>query len=247
VARLEHARVGLRDIGALRELLADPLERRLQRPRVDPGDEAQREEILRAVLLFRVELEVGDGLVREAGHVDLVQAVALGQRGIVQRVLRVAGLVEIALLEGRGVDDQQAAGLEVAKMHLERSRIHRHQAVETVARRVHALAAELQLEAGDAEQRAGRGADLGGEVRQRGDVIARPRRLGGELLARQLHAIAGVSGEADHGALKLAPRFGPLHGRRRLAHRFPLLSLVVIVQASRAPRPCVVRVARDLR
>src|SRR5204863_206333 len=83
-----------------------PVERGLQRPRVDPRDEAEREEVLRAVLLLGVELEVGDGLVREAGHVDLVQTVALGERGLVERVLRVAGLVEVALLEGRGVDDQ---------------------------------------------------------------------------------------------------------------------------------------------
>src|SRR5439155_16319252 len=153
---------------------------------------------------------------------------------------------EVALLEGRGVDDQQAAGLEIPKVHLEGGRVHRHQAVEAVAGRVDALAAELQLEAGDTEERAGGSADLGGEVRQGRDVVAGPRRLGGELLAGELHAVAGVSGKADDGALKLAPRLGSLRGRRRLAHRSPLLSPVVIVQASRAQPPSIVASRRDL-
>src|SRR2546422_5107420 len=52
---------------------------------------------------------------------SLVQAVALGQRGIVQRVLRVAGLVEIALLEGRGVDDQQRSEEHTSELQ---SRLH---------------------------------------------------------------------------------------------------------------------------
>ena len=112
-----------------------------------------------------------------AGHVDLVQPVALGERGILERIRRVAGLVEVALLEGRGVDDEQPARLEVGQVHLERRRIHRDEAVETVARRVDALAAELELEARDAEQRAGRGANLGGEVRQASRCRCRPTRI----------------------------------------------------------------------
>src|SRR5206468_12852218 len=105
----------------------------------------------------------------EGRHVDFVESIALGQRGIVERIRRIAGLVEVPLVVGGGVDDEQTAGLQVAKMHLERSRVHRDETVETIAGRVDTLAAELELEAGNTEERAGGGADLGGEVRKRGD------------------------------------------------------------------------------
>src|SRR6058998_2410736 len=56
------------------------------------------------------------------------------------------------------------------------------------------------------EEGAGRGADLSGEVRQGRDVVAGPRRLGRELLARELHPVAGVPGEPDHGPIQLLQR-----------------------------------------
>ena len=40
--------------------------------------------------------------------------------------------------------------------------------------------------------------NLSWEVRQRADIIAGQHRLGGKLHSGQLHAIAGVPGEADH-------------------------------------------------
>ena len=43
----------------------------------------------------------------------------------------------------------------------------------------------------------GRRADLGGEVGQRRDVVPEQRRLGRELRAGELHAVAGVAREAD--------------------------------------------------
>src|SRR2546426_11208920 len=58
VARLEHARVRLGDGRVLREPPLDPLERGLERPRVDPRDQAEREEILSAVLLLGAERQV---------------------------------------------------------------------------------------------------------------------------------------------------------------------------------------------
>ena len=76
------------------------------------------------------------------------------------------------------------------------------QDVGRVARRHHVVVGEVQLEAGDAGQGALRGADLGGEVRQRRQVVAERRRLGGEPVAGQLHAVAGVAGEADDDPLE---------------------------------------------
>src|SRR5207247_2724582 len=115
-------------------------------------------------------------------------------------------------------DDEQPAGLQVLKVYLERGRIHRHEAIQAVAGRVDALAPELELEARDAKEGAGRGADLGGEVRQGRDVIAGPRRLGRELLARGLHAVAGVPGRPDQGPVDLLQRLA-LGGGGGSTHR----------------------------
>ena len=62
------------------------------------------------------------------------------------------------------------------------------------------------LEGRDAGQGAGRGADLGREVRQRGQVVAEQRAGAGEAVAGELHAVAGVAGEADDDPVELLRR-----------------------------------------
>ena len=54
-----------------------------------------------------------------------------------------------------------------------------------------------------AGQRAGRRADLGREVGQRADVVAEDGGGPGELGAGELHAVAGIAGEADGDSLEL--------------------------------------------
>ena len=61
---------------------------------------------------------------------------------------------------------------------------------------------------GDARQRAGRRADLGGEVGQRREVVPEDGGLAREAVAGQLHAVAGVAGEADDDPLELLDRLG---------------------------------------
>ena len=63
-------------------------------------------------------------------------------------------------------------GSQVLEVGLQGGRVHGHQGVELVAGRVDVVAAEVDLEAGDAGQGAGRGADLGGKVGKRADVVA---------------------------------------------------------------------------
>ena len=125
------------------------------------------------------------------------------ERAVGQRVARVGRLVQVRLGEGIAVDDQRAAGRQVPDVRLERRRVHRHEDVGLVARRVDVRRREADLEAGHAGQRAGRRADLGREVGQRADVVAedggRPR----ELRAGQLHAVAGIAGESDRDSLEL--------------------------------------------
>ena len=52
-------------------------------------------------------------------------------------------------------------------------------------------------------QRAGRRPDLGRELGQRGEVVAEQRARAGEAIAGQLHAVAGVAGEADDDPVEL--------------------------------------------
>ena len=66
-----------------------------------------------------------------------------------------------------------------------------------VARREDVVVGEVQLEARHARQGARGRADLGREVRQRRQVVAERRRLRGEPVAGELHAVAGVTGEPD--------------------------------------------------
>ncbi len=60
------------------------------------------------------------------------------------------------------------------------------------------IGSEMELVAADPGERAGRGANLGGEVREGGDVVPVERDGVGELAAGDLHAVAGIPGEADH-------------------------------------------------
>ena len=86
---------------------------------------------------------------------------------------------------------------------LQRGRVHRHEHVRRVARREDVVGGEVELEAGDAGERAGRRADLGREVGQRREVVAEQRGLAREARARELHPVTGVAREADHDPVEL--------------------------------------------
>ena len=225
VARLQRADVGLDELGPLGEALLDRVQGRVERARVHPRHEAEREEVLAAVLLLRVQRHVLERLLGEALHVDLMQAILLAQIRILERIAGVAGLVEVPLVERGGIHDQDAARLEIGQVHLEGGRVHHHQRVELITRGVDPLAAELQLEARHPEESAGGGADLGREVGQRRDVVAGPGRLGRELLTRHLHAVARIPREANHragqGAARLLRRRGCGHAVTHRSISFP--------------------------
>jgi len=128
----------------------------------------------------------------------------------------------------------KAALLQIGQVHLERRRIHRHQRVELIAGRVDPLAAELELEARHAEERAGGSADLGREIRQSRNVVAGPRCFRGELLAGDLHSVAGIAGKPDD-----CPGQGPTRlrdsrrGHYRVAHGLDFLLVTAVLDAER--------------
>ena len=59
----------------------------------------------------------------------------------------------------------------------------------------------MELEAADARERPGGGADLGGVVGEGREVVAVQRDGVGELAAGDLHAVAGIAAEPDDGLL----------------------------------------------
>jgi hypothetical protein len=104
--------------------------------------------------------------------------------------------------EAVGIDDQDAAGLEIAHVGLEGGRVHGDQNVDCVAGSVDFGGREVHLEAGHAGEGALRCSDLGGEVGEGGEVIPEEGRGVRELAPRDLHAISGVSAEADDRVLE---------------------------------------------
>src|SRR5439155_21084199 len=80
--------------------------------------------------------------------------------------------------------------------------------VEIVAGGEHRKGGEVQLECANARQRPGRGADLGRKVGQRREVVAGERGLGRELRTGDLHAVAGVTREADDDGVAVLDRLG---------------------------------------
>jgi hypothetical protein len=129
-------------------------------------------------------------------EVDLDHAVAR-QRVVLERVLLVAGELEVLGLERAGVHDQDPAALQVRQVRAQRRRVHRDQHLGRVARGEDLVGRELELEPGDPRQAARGRPDLGREVREGGDVVAVERRSPRELGAGELHAVSGVAREAD--------------------------------------------------
>ena len=92
---------------------------------------------------------------------------------------------------------------EILEVGLERGGVHRDQHVGRVAGRVDLRRRRSGAGTRHAEQAAGGSADLGGEVRERRDVVAGLGRGLRELGAGELHAVAGVAREADHDPVQM--------------------------------------------
>jgi hypothetical protein len=90
-----------------------------------------------------------------------------------------------------------------SRVHLERGWVHRHEDVRLVTRREDVVVCEVDLEARDARQRAGRRTNLGREVGERHEVVAEDGSLAREAVAGELHAVAGIASEADHDPFEL--------------------------------------------
>ena len=199
MARIERSDIGIGDFGLGLELGLEPVVDRFARTVEHPQREAQRPHVLgpqRILVAQAVGLDRLDGLFADVEG----EQVVFGEAVVLERIGLVMRLVEVALGERAGVGNHQPAGLQRRDIGLQRRRVHRHKHIGRITRSVDFAAAEIDLEGRDAEQRALRRADFGGEIGERGQVIAGQRGRQGELPTRQLHAIAGIAGEAHNDA-----------------------------------------------
>ena len=213
MARVERGDIGVGELGLALELGTEPLVDWFARAVEHPQREAERPHVLAAQRILIAEAEWLDRLDRLRADVE-GEHVPLGEAAVLDRVGFVLRLIEIALGEIAGVGDHQPAGLERVEIGFQRRRVHRHQHIGRVTRGVDPAAAEVDLEGADAEQRALRGADLGGEIGEGGEIVARQRGGECELPPGKLHPVTRVAGETHHHG------FGSIH---RLARRFDRL------------------------
>ena len=152
--------------------------------------------LLRSASL-RLRLELLERLDGQRGQRHRMDAVAV-QRAVLQRAGRVADLRHRPLGELVRVDDDLRAARHIARCSPSAppgssrpARSARHPGVRM------SWSAKCSWKRRDARQGAGGGPDLGREVRQRRQVVAEGRRLGGETVTGELHTVTGVTREPD--------------------------------------------------
>src|SRR5262249_1708309 len=125
----------------------------------------------------------------------------LVERMIFERGRSHLRFAQVGLGESVRINDKDSIRLEIGDIRLKSGRGHGDKDVHRIAGCKNLVGREMQLVAADAGQGSGRGANFGREVWEGGDVVAIKRYSVRELAARDLHAIAGVSGKADYGAI----------------------------------------------
>ena len=134
--------------------------------------------------------------------------VVVRERAVLERIGDVAGLLQVPVVEGVGVEDDRAALRQVGQVGSERGGIHRDEHVRAVAGCEDVVIGEVDLEAGHSGQRAGGRANLGREVRERGEVVAEQRGLAREAVARELHTVTRITREADDHSIDVLDGLG---------------------------------------
>ena len=134
----------------------------------------------------------------DLGHFDGKEPVAF-KAAIFQRIMRVARHLQILLIEGIVVDDQDAAFDQIGKIRDQCRGVHCHQGIDLVAGREDFLAGEMDLKPAHARLCAARGTNLGREIGKGRNVVADQGRGVGQLRAGQLHAVARVATESHRG------------------------------------------------
>ena len=183
MASVKRGDIRVRDIRFAFELAFEPIFNRRALTVKHPQREAQRPHVLRAQRVFLAETEILDRLDSQLANVES-QHIIFGEAIILERRHFIFRLVEIALGELACVDNDQSARLERVQIHLERSRVHRHQHIGRIASRIDRAATEIDLECRHAEQCALRCANLSRKIRESRQIIASKRGRERKLTAR---------------------------------------------------------------
>ena len=163
-ASLHHLDVVLGDGRFLGKFLAQEVGHEVQVAVEEPADQTQRKHVAALQDGLVVQSRVGQALFHHRGQRALDHAVGVNAH-LAQVVVRLKlRLLQVVGAEGVGVDDDCSLRLGVAQLRLQRRGVHRHEHVAQVTRRVHLACSDVHLEAGDARQRALRGADVSGIV-----------------------------------------------------------------------------------
>ena len=125
------------------------------------------------------------------------------ERAVLERIAVVARLGQVAVCERVLVDDEDPTRRQIVQVRLECCRVHGDEHVRLIAGREDVVVGEVELETGDARQRACRRPDLSRKIGVGGEVVPDQRRLGGEAAPRELHPVPGVPGEPDHDGIEL--------------------------------------------
>ncbi len=198
MARIQGADIGFGDLRQFRELILKPRDRRRPFPPVEPVDQAKGPEILAPQTFFRRDVELLDGLKRHLRDIDLDDPVF--RKGTVgQRIGCPACFLVIPGGKRAHVQYDEAAVLQFPDVHLERGGIQRDQNIGCVAGSLDDPGAKINLKRRDAKSRSDRRSNLGGEIRERRQVVAGQCRGIGELATGDLDAVARIAREAnDH-------------------------------------------------
>ena len=171
VACVQRGNVRLGEHRSFGELGLEPVDDRRAIPIEHPECEPQRPHVLAAQRLLVAKPERLHRIQRQLRDVE-AQQLPLGEAAIGQRIGSIFRLGEVAFAELAFVRDDQAAGLQRRRIHLQRRRVHRDQHVGRVTRGFDRSRAEVDLERGHTEQRALRRADFGGKIREGREIVA---------------------------------------------------------------------------
>ena len=175
----------------------NPRKRVINRPGVQPRNKAEGEEVLRALRVSRLDASFLTDLGGDRGHRDLVDK-EIRQRPIVARILGVAGLVEVPIFKGVGVQDDGGTALQHRHIGLQAGRVHGHQHIGAIAMGRDVMVRNVDLKRGNATEGAGRGTNLCGVVREGCQVVTEHRRDLREAVTGELHAVARVARKPDY-------------------------------------------------
>ena len=184
----------------LGKFVFDPVGGGLHGAVVQPVAHAKCEEIFATANGLGVQAEMIEGHFGEALQFDGEEA-ELVERMVFEGIGSHLRFAKIGFRESVGIDDKDAVGLEVGEIHFEGGGVHGDENVNGIAGGIDFVGRKMQLVTADAGERARRSANFSGEIRERSDVVAVKRDGIGELAAGDLHAVAGISGEADHRAV----------------------------------------------